>query len=216
MEVIDLTADSPAPRRRRRGSGGAVDLTRESPSPAAARKRRSVGADAPSPPARRQRADAGGACAPCERCGRATPLHELLAHEARCGRNAAAGGAAAGSSEARDAPCPWCGVAFTLAALALHGGGCAALPPRFKSGALPLALAGAHAADAVRLTPAQAAALAHCAARAAPASAAALPALRQRAQRLGFSDADLEERACDAMRVLQLRMLQLRTDALTR
>jgi hypothetical protein len=124
-------------------------------------------------------------------------LSALLAHQEACAarRRAAASTAGARTAASRDSPCPWCASLFTAEALAEHGSRCAALPARFKSGALPLELAAAHAADGVRLTSAQEAAMTHVAARAASASAAALPALRERAKRLGFTADDVQ--VCD-------------------
>jgi hypothetical protein len=135
-------------------------------------------------------------CGPCERgCGCTFPLAQLLAHEAVCADQQHAAAAAAPHAGPADAACPWCGAAFTLAALTLHAPSCERLPERFASGALPLALAPSHAHDGAALTPAQAVALAHVNARAAPAAAAALPELLTRAAALGFSAAEVQARA---------------------
>jgi hypothetical protein len=145
--------------------------------------------------------------APCERCGVSTQLFLLQSHEQHCTgaapsvavRQRAAPAPptsrrqhdASGGAGERDAACPWCGAFFTAPALAQHGPRCASLPARFASGALPLALAGAHAADGARLTSAQTAALEHVATRAARASADALPALTKRVQALGYKAVEL-------------------------
>ena len=193
MQVIDLTgpeADArPRPRRRARTSGVAratlavsevVDLT--------ASPQQGTKGGGCAVPRKRPRGEA----APCEVCSAQVALSALVAHQEACVRRRAAASTGARSAASRDSPCPWCASLFTAEALAEHGSRCAALPARFKSGALPLELAAAHAADAVRLTSAQEAAMAHVAARAAPASAAALPALRERAKRLGFAADDVQ------------------------